>query len=581
MYASRLSVSAQPSPKRSLAVPDFIDKALIFGIMGGLGLFLFGMKIMSEGLQKVAGDRMRKILAALTNNRIIGTFVGLSVTALIQSSSATTVMVVGFVNAGLMSLTQSIGVILGANIGTTVTAQLLAFNISQFALPAIGLGTALKLFSTSKRWSYVGEIILGFGILFFGLATMKDTFGPIRSGAEFQHFFLMVGDNHLLAVLIGALLTIIVQSSSATIGITLALATTGLLSFEASVALILGENIGTTITANLAAIGTNRAARRTALAHFLFNFLGVGYMLMFFPLFTEFVNNITPGDADFVAQSQQVAQQMGVSLGDKPFIARHIANTHTLFNIINTLLFLPLVGVLAKLTTLIIPAREEEMQFHLKYLDNRVLNTPPIAFGQARSETRHMAQLTLEMVEETVSLCRNLDEKRLSILAKKEDMVDLLQKEITDFLVALSQQSITQEMSKDIASMMHMANDLERIGDHCENLSKLFVRRNNQKIAFSEDAILELMDLAGKAREFLAFAIDALERNDTSIGEKAVFQVGVIDNMEEYLRNNHIGRLHTGECSVNQGLLFIDIIHHFSKIGDHTFNVTKAISGRA
>jgi phosphate:Na+ symporter len=242
------------------------SQTVIFGLFGGLGLFLFGMKIMSEGLQKVAGDRMRQILAALTNNRIIGTLVGLGVTTIIQSSSATTVMVVGFVNAGLMSLVQAIGVVLGANIGTTVTAQIIAFKITKFALPAIGLGTGLKLFSRNKRWMYIGEVILGFGILFFGMQIMKDAFGPVKGSEELRNLLLLIGDNHLLGVLVGAIMTVIVQSSSASIGITLALASSGLLTFEASVAIILGENIGTTVTANLAAIGTNLAARRTALA---------------------------------------------------------------------------------------------------------------------------------------------------------------------------------------------------------------------------------------------------------------------------------------------------------------------------
>ena len=227
-----------------------LNQTLIFGLFGGLGLFLFGMKIMSEGLQKVAGDKMRKILSALTANRFISTLVGLSVTAIIQSSSATTVMVVGFVNAGLMSLYQAIGVVLGANIGTTITAQLIAFKITAYALPAIGAGAALKLFSKNKKWVYTGEILLGFGILFFGLATMKEAFDPVKTSTEFRDMFLLVGDHYLLGVLIGAVLTIIVQSSTATLGITLALATSGIISFEASVVLILGEDIGTTITAN-------------------------------------------------------------------------------------------------------------------------------------------------------------------------------------------------------------------------------------------------------------------------------------------------------------------------------------------
>lgn len=557
-----------------------LDQKLIFGLIGGLGLFLFGMKIMSEGLQKIAGDRMRKILAALTNNRIVGTLVGIGVTAIIQSSSATTVMTVGFVNAGLMSLVQSIGVVLGANIGTTVTAQLIAFKITKYALPAIGLGAGLKLFARDRRWTYIGEILLGFGILFFGLQIMEHAFEPLKKSQEFREMFLMVGDHHLLGVMIGAVLTMIVQSSSATIGITIALASTGLISFEASVALILGENIGTTITANLAAIGTNLAARRTAFAHFLFNLIGVAYMLALLPQFIHLVNAITPGDADFVLTTPEQVARFGGALGDKPFIARHIANTHTLFNVLNTLIFLPLVGLLAKLTTFVIRGREEEMEFHLKFIDNRVLNTPPIALGQARSETRRMAQLALEMVDDTVAFLRDQDEKRIPALEQKEELVDLLQKEITDFLVALSQKSITQETSRDIASMMNMVNDLERVGDHCENLWRLGQRKRDQKIAFSDVAMVEMAEMATHTRDFLAFVVAALERGDRTIHDKALHMETVVDDIEESLRNNHIARLNTGECAVLPGLVFIDMLHNFEKIGDHTFNVAEAIIGK-
>lgn len=556
------------------------NQKLMFGLLGGLGMFLFGMKIMSEGLQKVAGDRMRKILAALTNNRVIGTLVGLAVTAIIQSSSATTVMVVGFVNAGLMSLMQAIGVVLGANIGTTVTAQLIAFKITHYALPAIGIGAGLKLFSKNKKWTYAGEILLGFGILFFGLSTMKHAFDPVKTSEDFRQIFTMVGDHHLLGVLIGAILTIIVQSSSATIGITLALASSGLVSFEGSIALILGENIGTTITANLAAIGTNLAARRTAFAHFLFNFLGVCYMLLLFPFFMNLISSITPGDADFVIQTQQQAASLGGSIGDKPFIARHIANTHTLFNILNTIIFLPIVGLLAKLSTVIIRGKEEEAEFHLKHIDNRVLNTPSIALGQARSETKRMAQITLGMLDKTLLFMENRDEKIIPDLEKNEEMVDLLQKEIIDFLVAISQQNITPETSKDIASMMHMVNDLERIGDYCENLWLLGLRKKKEKVIFSDVGLEEVNELAAKAREFLTFITEALERQDKTIGEKAQFMEDTIDHLEETARNNHIARLNTGECGVVAGLIFIDILHNFEKIGDHTNSVARAIIGK-
>ena len=557
-----------------------LNQKLIFGLLGGLGLFLFGMKIMSEGLQKIAGSRMRKILAALTNNRIIGTLVGIAVTAIIQSSSATTVMVVGFVNAGLMSLVQSIGIVLGANIGTTVTAQLIAFKITKYALPAIGIGAGFKLFARNKKWSYAGEVLLGFGLLFFGLSVMKDAFDPLKTSEEFRQLFMYVGDNHLLGVLIGAVLTMIVQSSSATIGITIALASTGILSFEASVALILGENIGTTITANLAAIGTNLAARRTALAHFLFNVIGVCYMLVFFKYFLHVVSAITPGDADFVIQTTDQAARMGGELGDKPFIARHIANTHTLFNIINTIIFLPMVGLLAKLSTLAIRGRDEEIEFHLKYLDNRVLNTPPIALAQARSETRRMARVAQEMVDETLLFLQDNDLKRIPGLQKKEDLTDVLQKEITNFLVALSQQSITEESSREVASMMHMVNDLERVGDHCENLWSLCQRKIDQKITFSDKAMQELAEISDLTKNFLATTVTALENKNTGIYSEAQRLEDAIDDLEESLRNNHIRRLNTGECTVNSGLIFIDMLHNFEKIGDHTYGFAKAVVGK-
>lgn len=556
------------------------SQQLIFGLVGGLGLFLFGMKIMSEGLQKIAGDRMRKILAALTNNRYMAAFIGLAVTAIIQSSSATTVMVVGFVNAGLMSLIQAIGVVLGANVGTTVTAQLIAFKITKFALPAIGIGVGLKMFSKRKDLVYIGEIILGFGILFYGLSVMKEAFDPVKTSSEFRHIFTLVGDNHLLAVAVGALLTVIVQSSSATIGITLALATSGLVSFEGSMALILGENIGTTITANLAAIGTNIAARRTAFSHFLFNFLGVAYMLIFFPYFIQFISWLTPGDADFVVTTQQQATSLGVSIGDKPYIARHIANTHTLFNILNVIIFLPIIGLLAKLSTRIIQGEDTEIEYSLKYIDSRVLNTPPLALSQARLEANRMAILCVECLDDTLKFIQTKDTKLLDGLNKKEDLIDLLQRQILDFLVAISQRPISQEVSKEISSLMHMVNDLEKVGDYCENLWGLGERKIDEKIKFSDMANAEFEDLAGKTRDFLAFIQSALERQDVSIQEKAQFMENQINALEESLRLNHISRLNTGECSVTPGLIFIDMLHNCEKIGDHTHSVTRALLGK-
>ncbi len=558
----------------------YLNQNLIFGVVGGIGLLLFGMKTMSEGLQKVAGDRMRKVLASLTSNRLVGSLVGLGLAAVIQSSSATTVMVVGFVNAGLMTLVQAIGVILGANIGTTVTAQLIAFKIGKLALPAIGLGVGLKFFAHRKSWAYLGEIFLGFGLLFLGLEVLQGAFEPFKGSSEFREMLLAVGDHHLLGVLIGTVITLIVQSSSATIGITIALASSGLLSFEASIALILGENIGATITANLAAVGTNLAARRTAFVHFFFNVVGVGYMLLFFSQFMHFIDSVTPGAADFVIQTQQQAVSLGGELGDKPFIARHIANTHTLFNLVNTLVFLPLVGWLARLATLLIRGHDTDPGASLRFIDHRVLNTPTVALAQARAEIRHMAQLTLEMLKETILFLRDQEEKRLPILEEKELAVDLLQKEITDFLVALGQKSISLKTSQEIVSLMQMASDLERIGDHCQNLWRLGQRQRDQRIRFSGGARGELEEMAGHCQEFLSFVVAALDRGDRTILERAEELENLVDGLEGKLRNNHIRRLNTGECGVMPGLIFIDLIHNYEKVADHTFKVAAALVGR-
>jgi phosphate:Na+ symporter len=339
---------------------------IFFGVVGGLGLFIFGMKIMSEGLQKIAGRSMRRILEMLTKTTIAGVAVGAGVTAIIQSSSATTVMLIGFVQAGLLSLKQSIGVVLGANIGTTITAQIIAFKIHKYALPAIGLGVLLYFFIPRKKLKYIGQVILGFGLLFFGLAVMTSVFGPLKSSPEFRQFFVTFSKNPLLAVLTGAVLTMIVQSSSATVGITMTLAAVGLLDFVTAFAVILGDNIGTTVTAQLAALNANITAKRTAWAHTLFNLIGAAYMLILLnvkingqPIFLYFINLITPGNV-WAGQN----------------IERHVANSHSIFNIVNCIIFIPLAGVMAFVVTKMIRGEVEVIEHGTKYLDNRMIITP-------------------------------------------------------------------------------------------------------------------------------------------------------------------------------------------------------------
>ncbi len=556
-------------------------QGMVFAFLGGLGLFLYGMKIMSEGLQKAAGNRLRQVLETLTTNRISAFLVGTTVTAIVQSSSATTVMVVGFVNAGLMNLMQAIGVILGANIGTTITGQMIAFKVHHYALPAIGIGVALKIFSRNRRWQYFGEILLGFGMLFYGLDVLKDGLSVLKTQPFFQEAFVTFSHNHIMAIMAGALLTIILQSSSATVGITMVLAASGALTFEGGLGLILGENIGTTITALLASIGTNVSAKRAARAHMMINVLGVVYVLLLFPFFARLVDNFTPGDPDMVVTGAQQATEYAMALGDKPFIARHLANAHTFFNVFNCLIFLPLVGILAKICIWMVPmGDEEESSYHLRYLDSRVLDSPPLALAQSRQETTRMAELCLRMFDQTMECFETFSQKLVEKVYRKENTVDMLQKEITDFLVNVTQLSTTPEISREVNATMYIVNNLERLGDHCENLIRLVERMHDQKIEFSSEALGEIANIKDKSREFLELTISGLGKgNHERFMVRAKAFEGSINTLEDRYRNRHIERLSEDRCSVVPGLVFIDILTNFEKIGDHCFNICETVAG--
>ncbi len=552
---------------------------MICGVLGGLGLFIFGMRIMSEGLQKIAGDRMRKILGSLTNNRFIGMLVGISITAVIQSSSATTVMIVGLVNAGLVSLVQAIGVILGANIGTTVTAQLIAFKIQNYALPAIGIGVALKFFSRKKSWQYAGEGILGFGLLFYGLFIMKDAFAPLHCSEWVRDLFVRFDHSPLLGVLIGVVLTMLVQSSSATVGIIMVLASTGLLSFYGSVALILGDNIGTTITAQIASIGTNVKAKRAARAHAIFNILGVFYILLIMPYFVKLIDFLTPDNADFIIKTTHDAQKFGLNIGDKPYIARHIANAHTLFNVFNAILFLPFVRTLGKTVTWMVPEKAEDFEYHLRFLDNSVLNPPSIALEEARNETNRMAQETYLMLVSSANLLFKYNSDKIDEIKKSEQVVDILQREITKYLTKISQQPITPEIAKEITSIIHMVNNLERIADHAEGMAYLTKRKVENNLSFSDTAINEIREIAGETKKFLRLLTTGIKDKGYKVLDEARNLENTINELEDKARDHHIERLNQGKCSVDSGLIFIDLLTNLEKIGDHCYNIAEALSG--
>jgi len=554
-------------------------QAIIFQTLGGLGLFIFGMRLMSDGLKKVAGKKLRAVLSAVSSNRVIACATGTLITSMVQSSSATTVMLVGFVDAGLMTLTQAVGVVLGANIGTTVTAQLIAFNISNYAPPIIALGVLLRFFFSSRGWQQWGEVLLGFGILFFGLSTMKAGLAPLKGEPSFVTFLTRFQAQDLkeilLCVLAGAALTMAVQSSSATVGITMALASQGLLSFEGSVAMILGENIGTTITAQLAAIGSSLNARQTAMAHTLFNVLGVAFIISIFPYFVDIVTYVTTGilgiaSPDFILGSE------------KPSISRHIANAHTLFNVINAILFLFILPYLVKIAMGLTPSgRREPLDeiYHIKYLDRRYLDTPEVALVQAKQEIIRMGGETKTMFDEVTGCLKIRNSNTLVKWREREDVLDNLQKEIVDFLVKVMQQNIVVEESKEITSLLRMTNNIERVGDELEDIAEALDKMIEDKLFFSEQAILDYVAITSEARRFLALVLNGIRENGKEIMPEAVRLVENINRMTEDMRLSHHDRLVEGTCEIDRGMIFIDILNAFEKMGGFCFNIAQAVAG--
>ena len=554
-------------------------KLVIFNTFGGLGLFIFGMRMMSEGLQKVAGDRLRKILEKVSSNRVVACLTGTVVTALVQSSSATTVMLVGFVNAGLMNLVQATGVALGANIGTTVTAQLIAFKITDLALPAIAVGVIFKMFGRKNRTRELGSVILGFGMLFYGMVVMKMGVSPLKGSPVFVDFFTRFQADNLggilMCVLVGAGVTMLLQSSSATVGLTMTLAAQGLLTFPGAVALVLGDNIGTTITAELSSIGTGINARRTARAHTMFNVLGVAYMVILFPFFIAFVSWVTSaflgmGPADLVVG------------GEKPNISRYIANAHTMFNLVNAVVFLIFLPSLVKLASWLTMGRDTEEDldiFRPRYLDQSFLEYPAVALKQARREMIRMAGIAEDMM---VGVIDSLEERKLKKLGQwrhKEDALDILQREITNYLVMISQYDISLEESREISSQMRMVNNIERIGDSVENVAELIEEMIENDIFLSEDGVRDYKEISGKVLEFTRFILEKMESGEQGIMEEARKLEQTIDLMREEMRGNYLTRLRSGVCTLDPGLIFTDMLNHFEKIGDYSFNVAQAVAG--
>lgn len=524
-------------------------------MFGGLGLFLYGIHIMGEGLQKAAGKRLRRILEVLTNSPLKGILVGLGVTAIIQSSSATTVMLVGFVDAGLLTLRQAVGVILGANIGTTVTAQVVALDLGALALPAIGLGFVLFFFSRGAQWRDLGQVVLGFGLLFLGMETMSTYLYPLRDNSFFLGLMTSMSYKPFLAVLVGMVVTGIIQSSSATTGMVIALAGAGLLDLPAAVGLVLGSNIGTTATAMLASVGTSLNARRAALVHFLFNVTGV---LLFLP---------------FLDQFQNLIRLTSVSLNHQ------VANAHTLFNVINTIIFIPFLEHLERLVKHLLPGEELVLERGLKYIDNREVTRLPgnIALGQVTKEIVRMGELAKDSLEDAVACLFQEDCRRAELVEQKEEVIDELEMEITSFLATLSQQGLGPDASRRLTGLLHAVNDLERVGDHACELARLVTTKLDRSRVFSPEAVADLKVLYKLTTDCLAGCIEALRNHDLELARKVVAWEKDADEMQQAYRDKHIKRLNEGICMPGAGVIYLDVISNLGRVIDHANNVAHMV----
>jgi phosphate:Na+ symporter len=532
---------------------------ILISLLGGLGTFLYGMKMMGDGLENSAGDKLKGIFDKITSNPAKGIATGAIVTMLIQSSSATTVMVVGFVNAGLMNLYQATAVIMGANIGTTITAQLITLNVDFLAPVCLAIGAAVVLFSKGNKAKQIGYIILGFGLLFLGLELMKDAMKPIAKSDIFNDLILKLKGHAILGILFGALMTALVQSSSASTSILVALASTGSLPIDVAVPFLFGCNIGTCITALLASIGTAKTAKKAALIHLLFNFIGTAMFIPLIPLLTWAVQMITPGTGGTEIQ-------------------RQIANAHTIFNIVNTFILVWFIKALVALVNKLIPGDDEREAIGVKYIDDRLLETPVIAFGQTTNEIVRMAAKAKDNLDLAMKAFNENDEELIRKVYENEKLINLLENDITRYLVMLSNTELGEEQRTILASYFHAVNDIERIGDHAENIADLASEKIAKRLQFSDEAMKELAGMYNYTINALEMSIECFRHYNK---EKAASIRGVeerIDSLEKELRNSHINRLNAGVCNATVGTIFLDIISNFERIGDHAVNIAEIIT---
>ncbi|PEJ92853.1 Na/Pi cotransporter family protein [Bacillus toyonensis] len=539
---------------------EYNVQEMIFQFIGGLGIFLFGIKYMGDGLQQAAGDRLRDILDRFTTNPLMGVLAGMLVTVLIQSSSGTTALTVGLVSAGFMTLRQAIGVIMGANIGTTVTAFIIGIKIGEYALPVMAVGAILLFFFKNKKVHSVGQVVFGFGMLFFGLELMSAGMKPLRSLEAFQDLMISMSDNPILGIIVGTVFTLIVQSSSATIGILQELFGQGAIDLQAALPVLFGDNIGTTITAVLAAIGTSIAARRAALVHVIFNIIGT---IIFTIILIPFTNLI---------------QYFQTSLNLNPEMT--IAFAHGTFNVTNTIIQFPFIAVLAWIVTKIIRGEDASINFKPQHLNPIFIEqSPAIALTEAQKEIIRMAEFSLDGLKEANQFLNTQDKKHANMATQLEGAINNLDKKITEYLVLLSEKPLSSADSEKHSVLAGVVGDIERVGDHVENLVELVDFQISNRVSLSDNALTELNEMLELTISTLQDAINALTNFDTELAQTVIAKERKIDQMERVLRKRHVIRLNERSCSGDASIIFVDMVSNLERIGDHAVNIADGVLG--
>ena len=531
---------------------------IIFHFLGGLGLFLYSIKTMGDGLQQAAGDRLRYYIDKYTSNPFLGVLVGIVVTALIQSSTGVTVITVGLVSASLLTLRQAIGIIMGANIGTTVTSFIIGFKLGEYALPLIFLGTMFLFFTKNRTANNIGRILFGVGGIFYALNLISAGMSPLKDLPQFKEYMVTLGQNPILGVVAGAVITVLIQASSATIGILQGLYAGGFLDLKGALPVLFGDNIGTTLTVIIAAAGANISAKRVAATHVTFNVLGTILCLILLGPFTSMI--------EYFQALLHLSPEMT------------IAFSHGAFNVSNTIVQFPFIGALAYFVTKLIPGEDEVVKYEPLYLDEQLIKqAPSIALGNAKKELLHLGNYAVKAFDLSYDYIINSNEKVAEKGHKTEEAINTIDEKLTRYLISLSSEALSQKESEVLTNILDSSRDLERIGDHAEALINLNDYLQRKNVQFSNSALEELEEIYRQTSDFVKDALESVEYNDLEKAQSLIERHEAINKMERVLRKTHIKRLNNGECSTQAGVNFIDIISHYTRVSDHAMNLAEKV----